>query len=175
MEPRSRNSSWPQVVIASETRYPQNFGRTANYLEVRPRRTYTEDQHRLVHFAHCNLGRFGAPRFFSRRAASPGAPYLPEARAPLQTVARSGESCRVGAVRAAVKRAGALNPVADYSAATGKAPRSERLDRALKRVEGAAPPAHDDLKALIVVVSTNNTPPHMSLPVCPPFLGGALA
>jgi hypothetical protein len=55
-------------------------------------------------------------------------------------------------VSAAIKAPLALNPMADNAASTVRARRSKLLDGALKAIKGIAPPIHDDVKSLIVVV-----------------------
>ena len=65
-------------------------------------------------------------------------------------------------MRPAVVLTRTLDPVTDYSAAAGPAPRSQVLDRALKAVEGVAPSSQNHIEAFIVAVATDKTFAHNS-------------
>ena len=106
-------------------------------------------QHRMVHFARCNLGRFVAPRFIFRAPTySPPIPCLLK-------------SAAMGAVRAAEILCRLLHAMPYNPTAATRTTRRKRLYCALKAVECGARSPHDDIKTLVVFISAHNASSHI--------------
>src|SRR5262245_45069573 len=78
-------------------------------------------------------------------------------------ILEAGNALLLGAVGAAVERAGSLDPVADHPAPAMGTGRGQGVDGALEAVEGVRPAREGDGERLVVVVPTNVAFRHDSL------------